>query len=594
MVTLTDTNNKGAIGEGAGEYMRKTFRIAIYGLSSNKVFIVLIFMASLITFILTMSAWNRTMGEQVGFIAVCGISGVFMPLIMFQHMLKRGEYDFYTAMPVKKSCYFWGFGLAAFMAFLAIWLFLCFVVSLLGFSYVTRYFLPGFMLYFTVSSATVLALVLSKSVFSFIMIFMILNISALELFATFLSIFNVDNQVYMFSFKKVIGFLTPFYSTQLFFTDDRDWLITGLMPVVMGGIQLAAAFLLHRRRSGEGQDTLAFSWIRYPVQYILMFMAALTPAFMYRVGYSRGKSFADFVGFTFDDGWFVGITLAVIFGTFVITNMIFENSPRGVFKKVRHLFIFTAGYWIFYLLILGALLFPNIPYTYVPFKSNMAIVSVYGFEEKTEAEYNEMMTEYNRAGLEYDNYRDKYSGEYAEERKRLKELYNEAIEEERRWRTVEEEDKAEYFYRKTDVASYIIIDSEYLRNFSGRLAEMSKKYKDSYYHFWDFGYPNIVSEARAVPDFNTSYSEIDKKYYFDNALVFETALYELTDSQYDEFLKLFGKDGFVREDGMFFRYNNRYFFRAYADSPEAPEKFSENAAYTSPVNWKMYREAYYY
>ena len=354
MVTLTDTNNKGAIGEGAGEYIRKTFRIALYGLSSNKVFIVLIFMASLITFILTMSAWNRTMGEQVGFIAVCGISGVFMPLIMFQHMLKRGEYDFYTAMPVKKSCYFWGFGLAAFMAFLAIWLFLCFVVSLLGFSYVIRYFLPGFMLYFTVSSDTVLALVLSKSVFSFIMIFMILNVSALELFATFLSIFNVDNQVYMLSFGKIIGFLTPFYSIQLFFQDDRDWLFMGLLPVVMGGIELAAAFLLHRRRSGEGQDTLAFSRTRYPIQYIIMFMAALTPACVspFRVSNSRGKSFADFVNAAFRDDWFIWITLVVIFGTFVITNMIFENSPRGVFKKVRHLFIFTAGYWIFYLLIL--------------------------------------------------------------------------------------------------------------------------------------------------------------------------------------------------------------------------------------------------
>ena len=123
---------------------------------------------------------------------------------------------------------------------------------------------------------------------------------------------------------------------------------------------------------------------------------------------------------------------------------------------------------------------------------------------------------------------------------------------------------------------------------------MSKNYLKSYYHFWDFGYPNIISEAGAVPDWNISYSEIDKKYYFDNALVFETALYELTDSQYDEFLEVFGKDGFVREDGMFFRYNNRYFFRTYADSPEALEKFSENAAYTSPVNWKMYREAYYY
>ena len=161
MITSANANDKSAISERAKEYMRKTFRIALYGLSSNKVFIVLMFMVSMITFILTMNAWNYSMGEQVGFIAISGLLGVFMPIIMFQHMLKREEYDFYTAMPVKKSCYFWGFGLAAFMSFLMIWLIFFFVIVILGFHECIKYFFPGFMLYFTVSSATVLALVLS-------------------------------------------------------------------------------------------------------------------------------------------------------------------------------------------------------------------------------------------------------------------------------------------------------------------------------------------------------------------------------------------------------------------------------------------------
>ena len=123
MITSANASDKSAISERAKEYMRKTFRIALYGLSSNKVFIVLMFMVSMITFILTMNSWY-SMGEQVGFIAISGLLGVFMPVIMFQHMLKREEYDFYTAMPVKKSCYFWGFSLAAFMSFLMIWLIL--------------------------------------------------------------------------------------------------------------------------------------------------------------------------------------------------------------------------------------------------------------------------------------------------------------------------------------------------------------------------------------------------------------------------------------------------------------------------------------
>lgn len=585
MITTANANDKSAISERAKEYMRKTFRIALYGLSSNKVFIVLMFMVSMITFILTMNAWNYSMGEQVGFIAISGLLGVFMPVVMFQHMLKRREYDFYTAMPVKKSCYFWGFGLAAFMSFLMIWLFLFSVTVMLGFTEAIRYFLPGFMLYFTVSSATVLALVLSKSVFSFIMIFLILNFLALELFGGFLSIFNVDSRVYMIAFEKTLSFFTPFYSAQLFFQYDRDWLLLGLLPVVMGGIQLAAAFLLHRRRSGEGQDTLAFSKTRCPIQYIIMFMAALTPALLSldTFYYRREKNFGDFVSATVKEGHFVGITLVVIFGTFVITNMIFENTPRGVFKKVRHLFIFTAGYWIFYFFILGAILFPNIPLTYVPFNGNMAIVSVYGFEEKTEAEYNEMMSVYNNALFEHNN----YNGESGEEYSRLYNLYNKASEEEHRWKNVYEDETAKYFYRKANVASYIVTDSEYLKNISDRLAEMSKNFKGNFYQYWDFGYPNIISDARVSPDRENAYSYIDEKYYYENALIFEIALYELTDWQYDEFTEKYGKDEFYVSGDMIFNNRHRYSFRTYVDSPEALKEFSEHTAYKSSENAKI-------
>ena len=37
MITSANANDKSAISERAKEYMRKTFRIALYGLSSNKV-----------------------------------------------------------------------------------------------------------------------------------------------------------------------------------------------------------------------------------------------------------------------------------------------------------------------------------------------------------------------------------------------------------------------------------------------------------------------------------------------------------------------------------------------------------------------------
>ena len=493
MITSANANDKSAISERAKEYMRKTFRIALYGLSSNKVFIVLMFMVSMITFILTMNAWNYSMGEQVGFIAISGLLGVFMPIIMFQHMLKREEYDFYTAMPVKKSCYFWGFGLAAFMSFLMIWLILFFVIGILGFPEGIKYFFPGFMLYFTVSSATVLALVLSKSVFSFIMIFFILNGFVAELFAVFMSLFVLDERIYFVTLKNIIYFFTPFTSVRLFVSEDADRLL-GMLPVIMGGIQLAAAFLLHRIRSGEGNGTLAFQNTRYPIQYLIMFMAAFTPMLVFSsYYYGVKKSFESFITRTFNNGWLVGMII-IIFGTFVVTNMIFENTPRGVFRKIRHLFIFTAGYGIFYFLILGGIVFPNIPITYVPFNSNMAVVSVYDFEEKTEEEYSEIIAKRNDTMLARDNYGGEYEGSDVDV------VYTETSDEMYRWQIIYEDDIPKYFYRKSEVVSYIVTDKEYLKNISRKLAEESKIYNDDFYRWWPFGYPNIISGAKRMSE----------------------------------------------------------------------------------------------
>ncbi len=575
MITSANANDKSAISERAKEYMRKTFRIALYGLSSNKVFIVLMFMVSMITFILTMNAWNYSMGEQVGFIAISGLLGVFMPIIMFQHMLKREEYDFYTAMPVKKSCYFWGFGLAAFMSFLMIWLILFFVIGILGFPEGIKYFFPGFMLYFTVSSATVLALVLSKSVFSFIMIFFILNGFVAELFVVFMSLFVLDEKIYFVTLKNIIYFFTPFTSVRLFVSEDADRLL-GMLPVIMGGIQLAAAFLLHRIRSGEGNGTLAFQNTRYPIQYLIMFMAAFTPM-LASSSYYYGvkKSFESFITRTFNNGWLVGMII-IIFGTFVVTNMIFENTPRGVFRKIRHLFIFTAGYGIFYFLILGGIVFPNIPITYVPFNSNMAVVSVYDFEEKTEEEYSEIIAKRNDTMLARDNYGGEYEGSDVDV------VYTETSDEMYRWQIIYEDDIPKYFYRKSEVVSYIVTDKEYLKNISRKLAEESKIYNDDFYRWWPFGYPNIISGAKRMSEdiYYYRYQNINEKYYYENAFIFEIALYDLTDWQYDEFLKKYGKDGFHQSGGIDFESRNKYSFRTYVDSKEALEEFSEHTAYT--------------
>ena len=156
--------------------------------------------------------------------------------------------------------------------------------------------------------------------------------------------------------------------------------------------------------------------------------------------------------------------------------MIFENTPRGVFRKIRHLFIFTAGYGIFYFLILGGIVFPNIPITYVPFNSNMAVVSVYDFEEKTEEEYSEIIAKRNDTMLARDNYGGEYEGSDVDV------VYTETSDEMYRWQIIYEDDIPKYFYRKSEVVSYIVTDKEYLKNISRKLAEESKIYNANSLH----------------------------------------------------------------------------------------------------------------
>lgn len=227
----------------------------------------------------------------MGFIIVSAFLGFFMPLIMFQHMFKKSEYDFYAAMPITKNRLFLGFSLAGILGFLIVYTAVVIISFILNIE-VIKYYLPGLVLFFTVYCSALLAIMLSKSPLAFILIFLVLNCFVAEIFILLVcNVLEVNAEVYVFSFMKHVYFFTPLSAAQLFYPNESACL-TGLMPLPMAVIEFAAAFFLNRIRGNEGNSSLAFGKARYPVQYTIMFMTAfLAGSSIHRNSARGGKPF---------------------------------------------------------------------------------------------------------------------------------------------------------------------------------------------------------------------------------------------------------------------------------------------------------------
>lgn len=578
MNAFSQVKTMGGQKESASEYLRKTFKITRYALSVNKVFIVLMLVVSFLAIIMSQSIWNygnNSDGVNVaGYIAVSACMGFFMPLIMFQHMFKRGEYDFYTSMPIKKSRYFWGFAFASVIGFLMIYTAVILVMILLtGNANILLYSLSGLALFFTVFCSTLLAIMLSKSFFAFFVTFIIINGLVIETLMMLWSVLRVDFEVYYFFSRHIINLFTPLFSAQLFHPGDHNWAL-GFLPLIMAVIELAAAFFLHRVRSNDGRSPLAFPKTRYPIQYLIMFMAAFLGSVGFSSSYSR-EGTKDINGFFLNTcrSDVIFYTLIIILVTFILTNMVFENSPRGVFRKAYHMFIFTAAYAVIYFVVIGGLLYPALPDKIVPFNSNAAVIRVYGYEERSEAEYESVVNAYETARQNVFNFdnddHDSENADFDSEHNRLAQLCDDAYEEQQKWNResywVENAEK-EHYFRISDIDIYFITNKEYINYLSQRTVRNASEWGrllDSY------GYTGILSDyENHYPGVNEG--EYDKDYYKNTKVVeitFLEAKRDITDQYVDNVMENIRswKDGYS------------YGITTFTDKEEDLEKIRANA-----------------
>lgn len=368
------------------DYIRKTIRVSLFGLKNNRMFIALMFIFSLS---LALIWGNGSHGDNSGYNRIITAAmGVLLPVIMFGYVQKRNECDFYNSMPIKRSQYFIGYTISSFLAFLIVYLPINLLLAAFRSEYANQFF-QGFAVFFVIFAVTVLAVMLSGSLFSTVVTLIILNLAVFEIWTLILMTAGVDTYAYInTSSLRVIYMFTPFSITDINNIDMR----TALLMLLTAAVNLAVSFFLHRFRRSESSLAVAFPRTRYVIQYMAMFLAALfmssQNAYRYSpyYNYSDGRSFGNFVKTTFNYPDFFPYTFIGIFVVFVITNMIFENTPRGALKKLRHLFIFSAGYAAFFIFVIGGVLYTNMPYTFVPFDSNLVLVSVYTYECKGKVE----------------------------------------------------------------------------------------------------------------------------------------------------------------------------------------------------------------
>lgn len=367
-------------------YMKKTLRIAWFGVENHYTLIGIIFLISCFlmpafTIITIMNSHGNYIDEDGAqtVIKVYGtvlayFEGFALPIGLFSYVHKRRECDFYNSMPVRRSQYFCGYtltGIAVFMVSFC-WMFAAHFV-ILGFENIFPCFLQPIATFLVIYCSMILAVCFSGSVMSTLVTFALRNCLFISIILLPIIIAFVDISSYFDFLGKKICIFTPITAIGNWV---GEWYDVMLLQVLVALAELAVAFFLHGHRKSETTTAVAFPKSRYPFQYIVMLIAALlVDALLSSIFFSRiSESDYDFFGSN-DFRLFILLTLIVILISFVFLNIILERSGRAAFSKIRHFFIFTVCYGLV-LFTLFNYIAPNLPYEILPFKPEYAVICV--------------------------------------------------------------------------------------------------------------------------------------------------------------------------------------------------------------------------
>lgn len=360
-------------------YPLKLIKTAWFGVKNNRTaagFVTLLCVLIMPAFSIVFNGMNSEANVGLFSGIAAYFCGILLPTAMFGYLHSGRECDFYSAMPVKKSQYFWGYFIAGLLIFLVPVTVMFAVYSAAGTHAWERYFQSA-ETFFVLYCSTVLAAVFSGSTSSTLVTLIIRNGSPIALAALPLMIANVDVNAYVELLFKPICILTPATAGNAILFTSTD----GVLPfqMIIAALELITAFFLHRYRRNEATTALAFPKSRYFYQYTVMLIftlgadAVMLPLFdiySYQGIYTGSEMFP----------MAVFLTAVVIFISFILMNIVLERNSRAAFKRIRHFFIFTAGYGLLMLSISG-IAARLIPPSVLPFSPDSAVIWVYSVQE---------------------------------------------------------------------------------------------------------------------------------------------------------------------------------------------------------------------
>lgn len=588
--------------------MNKTIKIALNSYKNNKIFMAVM----LILCLCLVALWDYRSYSVYNCIICCAL-GVILPYTLFGYVHRPREREFYSSMPVKREEYFLGFCLSGLMTFLTIYLPTGFLSVLMS-RFDVILVLKGIVVFFVIFAVTMLAIMLSGSVFSSVITFIILNLLVCEIAVLVLTYIGVDVDAYMHVLEIPIYFFTPVSIVEIF--NESPNAASVIAPLIMAAINMVLAFFLHRFRRNDNNSSLAFPKLRYPVQYIAMFMAAFFAANIdsfHQASCLYGfeeKSLNRFVDSIFWSGNTIAYMIVAILVMFIITNMIFEGTPRGAFKKIRHLFIFTVCYALVFVFGVGSL-YINLKQTVVPFEPDVMIVAVRRWEEmgvvptdEDEREYGETVTAAEddgndnkvsavssvenitwspdetsvaTIGLPADTHTEveqttmlppEFMNEYE------KRMENDG----RRWTVKRDEDGLHYF-REGDPVIYVVRDKDYIDNVCRRVNALEGGYR------YDQGYPNILLDSdRSGRENSGKHYDVmnDEISFYTNSYFCDVKLVDLSNKNAEQF---FGSLTVNNNFSKYVEYLDYYQFDTFIETQEELDEFVSHSMFSTSMEY---------
>lgn len=359
--------------------LRKTLRVTLFGIKNSRVFFILMLLLCCVfipTFIyLGISETHPKLTaveiSVVGAVAAYA-GGIFAPVMLFSFLHNRTEQDLYIAMPVKRIQYFIGYALSGFLMFILPYTLMIAICGLIpNDGGLWQDYLTPVGMYFVLFSSLTLCMTFCTSGAGSAVSFVLRNGLAASLVILPFTLANLDSQAYFDFLSDKILMLTPLGTCISLFRDYGH--ILPVQLVIALGELILSCFLFIGRKN-EVSLALAFPKSRYFYQYSVLTVAGLyiTALFMSMFGLGSGQYYDDMP-------YVVFFSVACTFMVFIVLNIILEKNSKAAFHKLRHFFIFIAGFALVTTSVVS-LLISLVPYSVIPFYPEFAVVKIYSVE----------------------------------------------------------------------------------------------------------------------------------------------------------------------------------------------------------------------